>query len=164
MITTVGLYLSLFLSVALLSWGFLANGFLYPALGLAAFGIAWALGQLKWAWIGSLGLAVITLAAVLGIFYNLPISLMAGGALFALTAWDLEEFHLRLKKASKEDDVNGIIRGHFVRLGMVLASGGGIILLAWFMRVRFNFEVAALLVLAGVWGISLLVRRLQRDG
>jgi hypothetical protein len=163
LITTAGLYLSISLSVALVTWGFFAYGFATQALGLVIFGIAWIIGQIRWAWIASLGLSVVTLAAVLGIFYNLPISLMAGGALFAFIAWDLAEFHFRLKKAAKEDYIGAFEGRHFTRLGFILIAGFGVVLFSRFFRVRFNFEIAALLVLAGVWGISLLVGRLRRS-
>jgi hypothetical protein len=36
-------------------------------------------------------------------------------------------------------------------------------MLTRFIRVRFTFEIAALLVIVGVWGISLLVGRLRRS-
>jgi hypothetical protein len=163
MITAASLYLSISLSVALLIWGFFANGFTTQALGLVIFGIAWIIGQIRWVWIASLGLAVVTLGAVLGIFYNLPVALMAGGVLFALIAWDLAEFHFRLKKAAKEDAIGTLERRHFTRLGLIIGLGCAIILFTRFLRVRFNFEVAALLILAGVWGISLLVGRLRRS-
>ena len=163
MITAAGLYLSISLSIALVAWGFYANGYTTQAVGFVIFGFAWIIGQIRWAWIASLGLAVVTFAAVMGIFYNLPISLMSAGALFAFIAWDLAEFHFRLKKAAKEDSIAMLERRHFARLGLILIVGCGVILITRFLRVRLNFEIAALLVLAGVWGISLLVGRLRRN-
>jgi hypothetical protein len=163
MITAAVLYLSISLSIAFVAWGFYINGFTAQAVGLVIFGLAWIIGQIKWAWIASLGLAVVTMAVVMGIFYNLPIWLMTGGALFAFIAWDLAEFHFRVKKAAKEDSIATLERLHFTRLGLILLVGCGIILLTRFLRVHINFEISALLVLAGVWGISLLVGRLRRD-
>jgi hypothetical protein len=134
----------------------------YPAIILILAGITWVVGQIKWTWIGSLGFAMVTIAAVLGIFLNFPVMPNIAGIMFAFIAWDLAEFNSRLKQAAKHDDMKSIERRHLIRLGLILAASWGVVLLTRTIRVRFNFEVAALLVLAGVWGISLLVGRLQK--
>ncbi len=69
----------------------------------------------------------------------------------------------RIKQGSEEDQLNRLTLNHFARLGLVLALGFGVVALTRFIRLRFNFEMAALLTLAGVWGLSLLVGRLRRE-
>jgi hypothetical protein len=102
-----------------------------------------------------------TLAAALGLMYGLPMGLMVGGFLFALISWDLVEFKARIMQGSDEDPLHRLTLDHFVRLGSVLILGFSVVALTRFIRLRFNFEMAALLALAGVWGISLLVGRLR---
>jgi hypothetical protein len=161
--TVACLYLSTLLSVAIVAWGYFTHGMTYPAIILIVGGITWVVGQMKWTWIGSIGFAMVTITAVIGIFLDFPVMPIIAGIMFAFIAWDLAEFNSRLKQAAKHDDKKSIERRHFIRLGLILAAGWGVVLLTRTIRVRFNFEVAALLVLAGVWGISLLVGRLRRN-
>lgn len=162
MIATVGLFLSTFLSIAMMAAGYFGAGMVNQAFGLIAVGVVWLAGQLKWTWVASMGLSIMTLAAAMGLIYELPMALMVGGFLFAFIAWDLMEFKSRVKQGSEEDQLNRLTMKHFVRLGLVLALGFGVVVLTRFIRLRFNFEMAALLTMAGVWGLSLLVGRLRR--
>jgi hypothetical protein len=161
--TTALLYLSISLSVILTSLGFFSEGFINPALGLMVFGVVWIIVQNKWVWIASVGISVMAIAAIVGVYFNLSTLFTAGGALFAFIAWDLAEFNSRLRRASKEDDVRGLSKSHFYRLGGILLAAIAFLMLTRFIRVRFTFEIAALLVIVGVWGISLLVGRLRRS-
>jgi hypothetical protein len=88
---------------------------------------------------------------------------MITGIMFAFIAWDLVDFNNRLKRAGKLDDTKALESRHILRLGLILAAGWGVVLLTRIIRVRFNFEVSAFLVLAGVWGVSLLVGRLRNN-
>jgi len=157
------LVLSTLLSVAIVTWGYFANGLTNQTIILIVVGISWIFGQIKWAWFGSLGLTLMTLAAITGILLGFPVLPMIAGVMFAFIAWDLTDFNNRLKQAGKRDDTKGLESLHFSRLGLILAAGWGVVLLTRFIKVRFNFEVAALLVLVGVWGISLLVGRLRNN-
>lgn len=157
----VGLFLSTFLSTAMLASGYFSVGMPVQAYGLMAVGVIWMFGQVRWTWVASIGLSVMTLAAALGLMYRLPMWLMVGGFLFALISWDLLEFNKRVKQGSDEDPLHRLTLDHFVRLGLVLILGFGVVALTRFIRLRFNFEMAALMTLAGVWGISLLVGRLR---
>lgn len=142
--------------------GYFTAGMINQAYGLIAAGFVWMIGQLKWTWVTSMGLSVMTLASAIGLIYGLPMVLMIGGFLFAFIAWDLVEFKLRFRQGSEEDQLNVLTMNHFLRLGLVLALGFGVVALTRFIRLRFNFEMAALLTLAGVWGLSLLVGRLRK--
>jgi hypothetical protein len=159
----VGLYLVTLLSIASVAWGYSSNGMTIQAIFMILIGMIWAFGQIKWTWIGSLGLVLVTIAAILGMLLNFPVMPMIAAILFAFIAWDLAEFNRRLKQAAQQDDVESLERRHFIRLGFILAAGAGVVVLTRIIRVRINFEVAALLVLAGVWGISLLVGRLREN-
>lgn len=162
MIVSIGLFLSTFLSIAMMSSGYVYTGMVNQAIGLIAVGVVWMVGQIKWTWVASMGLSIMTLAAAVGLIYELPMALMIGGFLFAFIAWDLMEFKSRVRQGSEEDQLNRLTIKHFARLGLVLALGFGVVLMTRFVRLRFNFEMAALLTLAGVWGLSLLVGRLRR--
>lgn len=141
--------------------GYSSAGMVIQTFGLIVVGVIWMAAQIKWTWIASIGLSFMTLAAALGLTYGLPTWLMVGGFLLALISWDLVEFKSRVRQGSEEDQLNRLTLNHFVRLGLVLTLGFGIVALTRFIRLRFNFEMAALLALAGVWGISLLVGRLR---
>jgi hypothetical protein len=160
--TIAGLYICTLLSTAMIAAGFYGAGMINQTFGLVVFGLAWMAGQHKWIWIASLGLGVMTLAAVIGLLYHLPAPLMIGGFLCAFIAWDLSDFNSRVKLASKDDDHGRLTQLHILRLGMVIGVGFGVAVLTRYIRVRFNFEIAALLILAGVWGLSVLVGRLRR--
>jgi hypothetical protein len=157
------MYLSIFLSIACLVWGYLDQELTTQTAALVILGISWMFGQTRWVWVGSLGLAGVTIAVIIGILFNVQEYLMFSGLLFGFLAWDLAEFKVRLKQAAKEDDIPGFEKHHFIRLGLVWAAGIGVLLLTRVIRLGFSFEVAALLVLAGVWGISKLVGRLLRN-
>jgi hypothetical protein len=161
-VIVVGLFVSTFLSIALVAAVYFSAGMVNQAIGLVAVGLVWMVGQVKWPWVASVGLSIMTLAAALGLMYELPAGLMVAGFLFALIAWDLVELRSRIKRGCAEDRLLGLTVAHFVRLGLVLALGFGVVVLTRFIRLRFNFEIAALLTLAGVWGLSLLVGRLRR--
>jgi hypothetical protein len=162
-IFTIGLVLSTFLSIAMIAAGYLSGGMVNQAFGLIIIGLAWMAGQIKWKWVASIGLSIMTLAAALGLIYMLPTALMVGGFLFAFITWDLMEFKSRIKHGSHEDQLRILTSKHFIRLGLVLALGFAVVALTRFIRLRFNFEMAVLLTLVGVWGLSLLVGRLRRE-
>jgi hypothetical protein len=161
-VIAVSLFLSTFLSITVMAAGYFNAGMEIQAFGLLGVGVVWMLGQIKWTWVASIGLPIITLAAALGLICELPMWLMVVGFLFAFMAWDLVEFKSRIKQGSEEDQLNSLALIHYARLGLVLALGFGVVALTRFIRLRFNFELAALLTLAGVWGLSLLVGRLRR--
>jgi hypothetical protein len=163
MITAVILVMSALLSSILVAWGYYSNGLIIPAIILILIGIIWVFGQYKWVWFGSFGLMLVTIAAIAGIMLNFPVMPMITGIMFAFIAWDLVDFHNRLKRAGKLDDTKALESRHILRLGLILAAGWGVVLLTRIIRVRFNFEVSAFLVLAGVWGVSLLVGRLRNN-
>jgi hypothetical protein len=160
-VIAVGLFLCTFLSIALMAAGYSSAGMDIQTFGLVAVGLVWMIGQVRWTWVATIGLSLMTLAAALGMMYGLPMSWMVGGFLFALISWDLVEFRSRIKQGSEEDPLNRLALNHFIRLRLVLILGFGVLALTRFIRLRFNFEMAALLALVGVWGISLLVGRLR---
>jgi len=161
-ITRVCLVLSASISIGLIAWGYSSINLIAQAVLLVILGIAWIYGLFWKDWASSLGLVLMTLAAIIGVFHGLSILLVAASFLFAFVAWDLSEFYSRLNQAARVDPMGSLERGHLYRLGFVLVSGFGFAALTRFIRLRFSFEVAAILVLAGIWGISLLVGRLRR--
>jgi hypothetical protein len=161
-ITTAGLTICTLLSTGMIAVGYYGAGMINQTFGLIVLGLAWMAGQHKWAWVASLGMIFMTLASAIGLLYNLPAVLMVGGFLFSFIAWDFSDFNSRVRLASKDENHGRLTKLHILRLGLVIVVGFGIVMLTRYIRLRFNFEIAALLIIAGVWGLSVLVGRLRR--
>jgi len=146
------------LSAGLLAAGYFLSGLNWPAVGLLAFGILWIMGlALRWDWVPPLGLFAAFGSAAFGLFLDLPPGLLISGALFALLAWDLAEFYLRLKKASPEDDIAGLERRHLTRLGILALIGGGLSAFALTLHLTPSFGWIVILMFFAVWGIGRMV-------
>ena len=85
------------------------------------------------------------------------------GALGGLLGWDLSDFARRLSYAASTDDLIGMERRHLARVGIVAALGFGLALLSLYIRInRLAFEVAVVLVLLAVLGLTRLVIGLRK--
>jgi hypothetical protein len=146
------------LSIGLLATGYFRSGLRWPALGLLVFGIMWIVGlALLWDWIQFLGLFISYGAAALGLFLELTPVFLISAALFALLAWDLAGFYLRLSLASPEDDLAGLERRHLSRLVALALAGGGLSAFALNLHLKPLFEWMVILILFAVWGIGRIV-------
>ena len=169
------------LSLILLATGYYRLGLVKPSIGLLLFGLLWMLGiGFRISLASSLGLAVAFFAATAGLIldpaslvktdldlshsFQLAVGSLNGSfvifflaALFAFLAWDVADFHSRLRLAASQDDQAGLERRHLARLATITLIG---ILLSSFtmlLRVRLTFEWMVVLLLISVWGISQLV-------
>jgi len=146
------------LSVGLLAAGYFLSGLDWPAVGLLVVGVLWIVGlALRWDWVSPLGMFAAFGAAALGLFLDLSPVLLISGALFALLAWDLAEFSIRLRLASPEDDVATLEKSHLLRLVAVVLAGGLLSAFALSLRLKPSFEWTIILMFFAVWGIGRVV-------
>lgn len=158
-------FVCLILSVGLLAAGYFLSGMDWPSAGLLVFGIIWIVGlALHWDWIPLVGLFAIFGAAAIGLFLGLSLVFLISAALFALLAWDLAEFHIRLRLASPEDDTTGLERSHLTRLIALALAGGGLSAFALTLHLKPSFEWMVILMFFTVWGISRMVDWLLKKG
>lgn len=134
------------------------------SLGLALFGAAWTWGLRRdWGWFATVGLFLSCTAAAIGIVLGQPPLFLVLGGCLSLLAWDLSDFSARLRRASPGDDVFGMEKRHFLRLGLIALISLAVVLLAraWPIR-RIGFEWFAVLALAGAWGVGRIAYWMQR--
>ena len=149
------------LSTGLLAAGYFFSGLDWFAVALFVFGILWIVGlALRWEWIPPLSLFTIFGVAALGLLQGLSTLFLIAGSLFALLAWDLADFHLRLQKSSLEDDLTVLEKHHLLRLGFLGFSGAGLSAFALTLHLDPSFEWTVILMLFAVWGLGRVVERL----
>ena len=146
------------LSIGLQAAGYYSSSLVWPALGLLFFGVLWLVGlALRRDCVLPIGLFVAFGVAAIGLFLDLSTPLMIFSAIFALLAWDLGEFHTRLRKASPEDDISRLERTHLLRLILLALAGGTLSALSLSLRFTPSFEWLVILMFFAVWGIGRVV-------
>lgn len=159
----IGAYFSLWMGILALAWGYYQADlppYMWAALGIGALW-TWGLAQ-RVKWIPGFGLTFTTLLAAAGLYQSLPFGWMFAAALSALMSYDLSNFSLRLRYAAKNEDTYILQRVHLTRLGIMTLLGLILSTIAMLWQAEFTFEWAIFLMLAGVWGISLLVGWLRQ--
>jgi hypothetical protein len=155
------LVISLLLGIGLAAAGYLAGGYVWPGVVLLVLGGGWLAGLLHgWRWSSTIGLFCVYGFSAAGLLLNLPLAFLFAGALCAFLAWDLTDFESRLRLASPEDDLPGLVRRHLARLGLVLLIGLALSLASLAWRAKAGFEWTVILVLFSIWGIGQVIRRL----
>ncbi len=137
-----------------------------PGIASLLVGAGWiALSFVHQKWVHAVGLFSLTALAAAGFFLGLPSIFLLIGSVCAFIAWDLADFADRLSLASAEDDTSGLERRHFGRLALVIVTGGVLILVVLRLPLRIPFEGMAVLMVFGIWGMGLVIRRLleKRD-
>jgi len=157
-------YVCPILSVGLLGSGYFLGGLRWPAVGLIVFGIIWVSGLLfHWDWIHPLGLFAASGVAAFGLFMDPSPVFLISGALLGLLAWDLSEFHNRLRMASPEDDTASLEKRHLLRLFAIALVGGCLCTFALIIHLNPSFEWMVILVFFTVWGIGRMVDWLLKN-
>jgi hypothetical protein len=118
--------------------------------------------------VNSFALFIVFCLAALGLLLDpsagLGASLMPAavyaGVILCLAGWDLADFASRLRLANPEDDTSDLQRRHFLRLGLTLAVGAGLVLLAANLQFHLSFGWMAVLALLAAWGLGVLIKRL----
>jgi hypothetical protein len=162
--TVILLVLSILLGSVSLAIGYSLAGASAYSLWFLMLGGLWLFTHVrKWYWFSSIALLIIVFAAAYGVWSEFPVVWMLLGALGGLLGWDLSDFARRLSYASPMDDTRGLERLHLERVGIVAALGFGLAILSVVIRVeRLAFEVAVVLVLLAVLGLTRLVIGLRR--
>ncbi len=155
---TFGAYFSLWMGTLALAWTYFNADmppYTWAALGI---GSLWTWGLIRRKkWMPGLGLIALTLLAAAGLYQELSFGWLFAAALSGLLSYDLSNFALRLRFAAPNEDARLLQRVHLTRLGVMTLLGLGFSTFAIFWQAEFTFEWAIFLMLAGVWGISLLV-------
>jgi hypothetical protein len=131
---------------------------------LAALGLLCLVGQWRgWDWVLSVGLVLFVTAAAIGLWLNLPAGWMLVGMVAALSAWDLDRFARRLKRAGHVERARELERSHLWRLLVVDALGMAVAAVALGLRVEFGFGAALFLGLIAVLALSRAIGWLRRE-
>lgn len=156
--TVFALLVSIIISSASLAWGFAERGLTSFSMWLLIFGAGWLLAVWKrWEWYSSLELFISIFSAAIGILLYLPPGWMLSGAIFALFAWDMNDFHRRLRSVVNDDNTREMERRHVARVSLLALAGLLLASATMRMRAQFTFEWTALLVIVIVLGLAQLV-------
>lgn len=156
--TVVALVSSIIISIGSLAWGYAGVGFDIFARWIVIFGMIWLFTQWQgWGWFSSLGLFLVILLSAFGLWFGFTPGWLFSSAIFALFAWDMTDFHRRMRLMAKDDNMRGLERRHIARVSLLSLAGLGLASIAMLVRVQFTFEWGALLVLVILLGLSQLV-------
>ena len=132
------------------------------AVGLVA--VLWLLGYWRGlAWVASVGLVGLVVAAAAGLMLGLGAGWMVFGLVVALCAWDLHRLVLCLNSVEQVEGEAILERRHLQRLLLVAGLGSLLAALALEIEVRLTFLMALLLGLLAAWGLSRAVDFLRRE-
>jgi len=161
------------------SIGFLTAAFFlaqvwWPGAIVLVFGLLWLTAWVfSWKWMAGLGLAFVFLFAgfgllytydssLLGTFWNLNPVLLFGCLPFALAAWDLADFSMRVKFAASQDERRFLISQHLLILLLILGLGITLVWTALNVQLEASFELVVIVMLFVIWGLGRLVSTLLR--
>ncbi len=148
---------------ASLAYGYSLAGLDAPARWFLLLGGFWLIAQWRrWNWAASIALLIFVAAAAFGLWINLPASLMVLGAVGGLLGWDMADFARRLRFASATDDLRGLEMRHLARVLIVAIVSLLIAGIVSLVRIRLPFELAVVLALVAVFGLTRLAAWLQR--
>ncbi len=131
---------------------------------LLAMGALWWIGQKRrWNLVAPVALVGFVVAAAVGLWMGLPAGWMLVGVVAALSAWDLDHFAQRLRGVERVEMQPALEQLHLRRL--VSANGLGLLLagMALVVQYKFSFDVALVLGLVAVLGLSQMVSYLRRE-
>lgn len=161
-VSAVFFWAGVLVAMATLALGYGLGGVWIGVGPVLAVGVLWLIGRrLGWGWVASLGLALWTVAAAVGLWVGLGAGWMLVGVVAALSAWDLDHFIRRLRETGRVERAGAMERTHLGRLLAVDVAGLALGALALGVRIRLGFGIALVLALVAVWGLSRAVRFLQ---
>ena len=156
--TLVALIFSIVISSASLAWGYALGGYGSFSIWIILLGAGWLLAiWQRWHWYSTLALPVITILSALGLWFGFVPGWLFAGGIFALFAWDMAEFRLRLISMAKDDDTRGIERRHLARVSLLTLAGLALASITMLLRLQFTFEWIVFLVAVALLGLAQLV-------
>jgi hypothetical protein len=162
--TKIFIYASLTVGLACLALDWIMAGYwVVGLLGLGLVPVSLFLVKRKFQPITGLVLTFSVLAAAIGLWMGLGLSLALVSVVSVLAAWDLEGFSQRLAFASEEDDPQRIERRHLMQVNLVLLLGMGIDLVSQSIHYAFGFEWALTLAILAFYGIGALINGMKTD-
>jgi hypothetical protein len=155
--------MSSLLAAAALTAGYALSGRWLWAVVFALLGFLWLAGQRRdWEATTSIMLFLFVVGCVNGINQGVATPWLLVGLVTALSAWDLDHFTRKLRKAEQIDEVRVLEQRHLRRL--LIVDGLSLLLaaLALTIRVEIPFGLALILGLLAVLGISQAVGFLRQ--
>ena len=144
----VTLIVTIIIATGSLAWGYWQAGLEGAARWVVVFGIIWLVSdRLRWRWFPTVAMLLALLLAVFGIWFEFHPGWMFSGAAFALIAYDLGEFQLRLRSMPARDDIHGRTRRRILRVSILAGLGLAFISLFVFFTGKFSLD----------WGLFLIV-------
>ena len=86
------------------------------ALGILWLAAVWG----RWRWFSPVGLFVSLFLSIIGLWLGLSIGWMFSGGIFALVAWDVEDFSRKLILLPAREDIKGMKQRHLIRVGIIV--------------------------------------------
>jgi len=158
-VTLIALLSSIIVSVGSLAWGFAQYGLPSFSTWIIILGVGWffAIWQ-DLRWYSLVALSLSTIASAIGLWFGLTPGWMFAGGIFALFAWDLNDFRLRLRGKPKNDDTRGLERRHLLRVSLLAFFALLLASIAMvFVRAQFTVGWIVLLVTITLLGLGQLV-------
>ena len=152
------------LAAIVLAMGYAVGGAWTFSPILLATGVLWWIGQKRhWNGLASVALVGFVVAAALGLWVGLPAGWMLAGVVAALSAWDLDHFARRLRSVERVETRPALERLHLRRLVSVDSLGLLLSGTALVVQYKFSFDMALVLGLVAVLGLSQMVSYLRRE-
>jgi hypothetical protein len=118
------LILSIIISTASFAWGYWTAGYQDIARWIILFGAAWVASHWRrWKLFPTPAIFISLLLAAFGVWFELHYGWMFSGAAFALIAYDLGEFQLRMKMLPAREDIRGRTRRRILRISFLVGVG-----------------------------------------
>lgn len=126
----IALIASIVVSTASFAWGYWNAGYEDIARLIVVMGLAWIASHWrKWRWFPTPAIFIFLLLAAFGVWFEFHYGWMFSGAAFALIAYDLGEFQLRLKALPAREDIRGRARRRILRISILAGLGLALITL-----------------------------------
>jgi hypothetical protein len=131
------LTLSILFSIFSFAWGFFQVGYENTAKYISIFGILWLISHWrKWNWFPSLAMLLALFLSIFGLWFDMPVVWMFSGAIFALIAWDLNQFQEKLSLLPDREDKQGMTRRRLMRISILVVIGLGTAMGIQFITLR----------------------------
>ena len=158
--TRFAVFATIALGAASFAFGYASARLMFLGLIAIILGAVWMYGQ----WRGSqrfsrVGLGVAVSAGAIGVVLGVNSGWLFAGVSFSLFAWDLMEFHNRMKFTSDEDDVPALERKHLLRLGILAAAEIILFVMTVFIHLRLGLWWLIFLAFVTALGLTQLIWR-----